>query len=152
MKTFTRRTAFLLAVSVATSIAPAGLASPPVRAQETIECAAPAAAASPASAQMAATPAPMEADFPEAGGDLTVFAAASLTDAFGKMKTDLEAAHPGLSITYNFAGSQALVTQLQEGAKADVFASANNAQMQAAEDNGSIAGEPETFVHNKLAS
>ena len=82
--------------------------------------------------QMAATPAAMEAEFPEAGGDLTVFAAASLTDAFGQMKTDLEAAHPGLTITYNFAGSQALVTQLQEGAKADVFASANNAQMQAA--------------------
>ena len=44
------------------------------------------------------------------------------------MKTDLEAAHPGLTITYNFAGSQALVTQLKEGAKADVFASANNTQ------------------------
>ena len=67
------------------------------------------------------------------------------------METDLEAAHPGLTITYNFAGSQALVTQLQEGAKADVFASANNAQMKAAIDNGSISGEPEPFVRNRLA-
>jgi molybdate transport system substrate-binding protein len=118
----------------------------------TIECPAPAAAASPAStAKMAATPESMEAEFPEAGGNLTVFAAASLTDAFDKIKTDLEAAHPGLSITYNFAGSQALVTQLQEGAKADVFASANNAQMKTAIDNGSITGEPRTFVHNRLA-
>jgi molybdate transport system substrate-binding protein len=142
----------MLAVSFATLMSPAGLASTPARAQMTIECAAPAATASPASAaEMAATPEAMEAEFPEGGGDLTVFAAASLTDAFGKMKTDLEAAHPGLSITYNFAGSQALVTQLKEGAEADVFASANDTQMKAALDNGSISGEPETFIHNKLA-
>lgn len=82
---------------------------------------------------------------------MTVFAAASLTDAFEDVKTDLESAHPGLAITYNFAGSQALVTQLSEGAAADVFASANNAQMTAAEENGSISGEPVTFVHNELA-
>jgi molybdate transport system substrate-binding protein len=142
----------MLVVSFATLISPAGLASTPVRAQMTIECAAPAAAASPASAaEMAATPEAMEAKFPEGGGDLTVFAAASLTDAFGQMKTDLEAAQPGLTITYNFAGSQALVTQLKEGAEADVFASANATQMKAAIDNGSISGEPETFIHNKLA-
>jgi molybdate transport system substrate-binding protein len=82
---------------------------------------------------------------------LTVFAAASLTDAFGQMKTDLEAAHPGLHITYNFGGSQALVTQLKEGAHADVFASANATQMQAAITNGSISGQPVTFVRNRLA-
>ena len=70
--------------------------------------------------------------FPDGGGELTVFAAASLTDAFEAMQADLEAANPGLAITYNFGGSQALVTQLTEGAEADVFASANNAQMEAA--------------------
>ena len=43
------------------------------------------------------------------------------------------------------------MTQLDEGAEADVFASANNAQMDAATENGSIAGEPVTFVHNQLA-
>lgn len=89
--------------------------------------------------------------FPAGGGDLTVFAAASLTDAFEDMKSDLEAAHPDLVITYNFAGSQALVTQLDQGAEADVFASANSAQMSAATENGSIAGEPVTFVRNELA-
>jgi molybdate transport system substrate-binding protein len=142
----------MLAVSFATLISPVGLAGAPARAQMTIECAGPAAASSPTSAaEMAATPAAMEAEFPEGGGNVTVFAAASLTDAFGKMKTDLEAAHPGLTITYNFTGSQALVTQLKEGAQADVFASANNAQMQAAIDNGSISGEPGTFIHNRLA-
>ena len=89
--------------------------------------------------------------FPTDGGDLTVFAAASLTDAFEQMKTDLEATNPGLAITYNFAGSQALVTQLGEGAAADVFAAANDAQMRAAIDQDAIAGEPATFVRNRLA-
>lgn len=119
----------------------------------TFECLAPAApAASPASIDVAASsPEATETAFPEGGGDLTVFAAASLTDAFEQIETDLEAAHPGLSIAYNFGGSQALVTQLAEGAEADVFASANTAQMQAASDNGSISGEPVTFVHNRLA-
>ena len=119
----------------------------------TFECPAPqAASASPvtSASRVAASPA-ADATFSDAGGDLTVFAAASLTDAFDQMKSDLEAAHPGLRITYNFAGSQALVTQLEQGAKADVFASANNAQMTAAEELGLIAGEPETFAHNELA-
>jgi molybdate transport system substrate-binding protein len=92
----------------------------------------------------------MAAAFPEGGGDLTVFAAASLTEAFGEIKTDLEAAHPGLAITYNFAGSQALVTQLGEGAEADIFASANNTQMQAAQDKDLLSGDPVTFVENEL--
>ena len=92
----------------------------------------------------------MDAAFPDGGGDLTVFAAASLTDAFGTMKTDLEAAHPGLAITYNFGGSQALVTQLSEGAEADVFASANNTQMTAAQEKDLISGDPVSFVKNQL--
>jgi molybdate transport system substrate-binding protein len=99
---------------------------------------------------MAAASPVATAAFPANGGQLTVFAAASLTDAFGKMKRDLEAAHPGLTITYNFAGSQTLATQLQQGAHADVFASANTTQMKAAQKNGSIASAPVPFVHNKL--
>src|SRR5919107_1670589 len=89
--------------------------------------------------------------FPPEGGDLTVFAAASLTDAFEAIEQELEATTPSLSITYNFGGSQALVTQLEEGAQADVFASANMAQMQTASDNGSISAEPVVFVRNRLA-
>jgi molybdate transport system substrate-binding protein len=108
-------------------------------------------AASPAAGTAAlASPVASDAAFPEGGGQLTVFAAASLTDAFGKVKTDLEAAHPGLSITYNFAGSQTLVTQVKEGAQADVFASADTKQMNAAIANGSVSGNPVTFVHNRL--
>lgn len=91
------------------------------------------------------------AQFPKGGGDLTVFAAASLTDAYETIKTDLEASHEGLIITYNFAGSQALVTQMTEGAEADVFASANDTQMEAAVEADLIAGDPVTFVRNRLA-
>ncbi len=119
-----------------------------------IDCPAPATpAASPAAGPGAAEASPVttEIAFPEDGGELTVFAAASLTEAFEQMKTDLQAAHPELTVTYNFGGSQALVTQLSEGAEADVFASANIAQMQAASDNGSISGEPVIFVRNRLA-
>ncbi|CAA9566384.1 MAG: Molybdenum ABC transporter, substrate-binding protein ModA [uncultured Thermomicrobiales bacterium] len=105
------------------------------------------AAGSPTPApDVAATP----VAFPGGGGDLTVFAAASLTDAFERIATDLEAANEGLRIEFNFGGSQALVTQLAEGAEADVFASANTTQMTAAQDQGSIAGTPVTFVRNRL--
>ena len=93
----------------------------------------------------------VQADFPTEGGDLTVFAAASLTDAFEAIEQELEAATPNLSITYNFGGSQALVTQLEEGAQADVFASANAAQMNAAVAAGLVAGEPLPFTQNRLA-
>jgi molybdate transport system substrate-binding protein len=101
-----------------------------------------------------ATPVAVEEDavvFPAEGGDLTVFAAASLTDAFEAIEQELEAANPGLSITYNFGGSQALVTQLEEGAQADVFASANLAQMEAATEANLVTSTPVPFVHNRLA-
>jgi len=93
----------------------------------------------------------VEAAFPAEGGELTVFAAASLTDAFAAIEQELEAANPNLSITYNFGGSQALMTQLEEGAQADVFASANVAQMDAAIAAGLVAGAPLPFTHNRLA-
>lgn len=101
-----------------------------------------------------ATPATAEQDpvaFPAEGGDLTVFAAASLTDAFEAIEQELEAATPNLSITFNFGGSQTLVTQLEEGAQADVFAPANAAQMDAAIAAELVSGAPAPFVHNRLA-
>jgi molybdate transport system substrate-binding protein len=123
-----------------------------ISAQTSWECAPPASAASPTAATSpAASPEPQEAvAFPEGGGSLTVFAAASLTDAFNDMKTDLEAANPGLTITYNFAGSQALVTQLSEGAEADVAALASKGQMTNAVDAGVIEGESSIFAKNIL--
>ncbi len=62
---------------------------------------------------------------------LTVFAAASLTQAFEEIGNGFEAEHPGVHITYKFAGSQALRTQIEQGAPADVFASASPADMDA---------------------
>ena len=125
--------------------------SAPARALATFECAAPSVATQGAAVSASpTTPEVHEAAFPDSGGELTVFAAASLTDAFGEIKADLEAEHPGLTISYNFAGSQALVTQLAEGAAADVFASANTAQMTAAQEKGVISAEPVTFARNAL--
>ncbi|MDQ3514342.1 MAG: molybdate ABC transporter substrate-binding protein [Chloroflexota bacterium] len=102
---------------------------------------------------VAASPAPAitAADlFPAGGGELTIFAAASLTGAFGEMETALEGAVEGLEVTLNLAGSQALATQLAEGAEADVFASANQTQMTVAVEAGRIVGEPVPFVSNFL--
>src|SRR4051812_31669400 len=56
-------------------------------------------------------------------GTVTVFAAASLTESFTKIGKDFEAANPGSKMTFNFAGSSALATQVNQGAPADVFAS-----------------------------
>ncbi|MBV9120854.1 MAG: molybdate ABC transporter substrate-binding protein [Chloroflexi bacterium] len=83
-------------------------------------------------------------------GDLTVFAAASLTDAFNQMKSNVEGASAGSRVTLNFAGSQILRTQLSQGAKADLFASADTANMDGAKSDGSIEGQPTIFAHNKL--
>ena len=116
-------------------------------------CDAPAAApaASPADAAETGSPTAVEAvPFPENAGTVTIFAAASLTDAFAEVETTLEAANPGLDIVNNFAGSQALVTQLTEGAPADVAALAANTAMTNAIEADVISGEPESFVENRL--
>src|ERR1700741_3160454 len=63
-------------------------------------------------------------------GSLTVFAAASLTESFNDEKATLATSSPGLSLTYSFAGTSALVQQIQQGAPADVFASADQKNMQ----------------------
>jgi molybdate transport system substrate-binding protein len=87
----------------------------------------------------------------EVSGELTAFAAASLTEAFQEIASTLEDDHPGLEITFNFAGSQQLATQLADGAGADLFASANTAQMKAARDADVISAEPVIFTRNRLA-
>jgi molybdate transport system substrate-binding protein len=86
---------------------------------------------------------------PLLSGSLNVFAASSLTGAFNDEKETLTSSHPGLSLTYNFAGSQALVTQIQQGAPADVFASADEKNMQTLVDAG-LVDIPKKFAHNKL--
>lgn len=83
-------------------------------------------------------------------GPLLVSAAASLTDAFGAMAAAFEAAHPGVDVVLNTAGSSALRTQILEGAPADVFASANTRNMDRVVEAGEVAGEPRVFARNRL--
>jgi molybdate transport system substrate-binding protein len=80
-------------------------------------------------------------------GDVKVFAAASLTAAFTEIGAQYTAANGGTDVTFNFAGSQALATQIQQGAPADVFASADLANMDNVKD---LTGTPRNFASNRL--
>lgn len=84
------------------------------------------------------------------GGELTVFAAASLTDTFEAIADAFEQAHPDVTILFNFGGSSTLAAQIDQGAPADVFASANDTQMQVVIDGGRITETPVTFAKNRL--
>jgi molybdate transport system substrate-binding protein len=98
----------------------------------------------------ACAPAVAPASAPESR-TLNVFAAASLTDAFTEIGQNFEAANPGVTVTFNFAGSQALRTQIEEGAPADVFASANQTEMEALVMSEYVAqAAPQVFLNNKL--
>ncbi|RIK43316.1 MAG: molybdate ABC transporter substrate-binding protein [Chloroflexi bacterium] len=82
---------------------------------------------------------------------LTVFAAASLTEAFSAIGQEFAAANPDVKVAFNFAGSQRLAQQIAEGAPADVFASADNRQMETIIAAGRItSGTQRTFVRNRL--
>jgi molybdate transport system substrate-binding protein len=80
-------------------------------------------------------------------GNITVFAAASLTDAFGEIGKAFTAANPKTGVTFNFASSATLATQINEGGPADVFASADNATMKTVTDKANAA-DPRTFASN----
>jgi len=83
-------------------------------------------------------------------GQLTVFAASSLTDAFEALGRAFQEEHPDIAVTFNFGSSSTVATQLIEGASADVFASANQAQMDRVADAGLISAPPELFATNRL--
>ena len=80
--------------------------------------------------------------------EIKVFAAASLTAAFTKIGEDFTAANGGTKVTLNFAGSQALATQIQQAAPADVFASADITNMDKVKD---LVNTPQNFASNLLA-
>jgi molybdate transport system substrate-binding protein len=82
-----------------------------------------------------------------APGEIKVFAAASLTAAFTKIGEDFTAANGGTKVTFNFAGSQALATQIQQSAPADVFASADIPNMDKVKD---LVGTPRNLASNQL--
>ncbi|MCA9692933.1 MAG: molybdate ABC transporter substrate-binding protein [Myxococcales bacterium] len=83
------------------------------------------------------------------GEALAVYAATSLTEAFTDLERSFEAAHPGVDVIVTFAGSQVLRLQIEQGAAADVYASANLEHMGALVDAGLVEGS-EAFAHNEL--
>ena len=87
---------------------------------------------------------------PKESGTLTVLAAASLTTSFTKLKTEFEAAHPGVTVKVTYDGSSTLVQQITNGAAADVFASADTANMDKITKAGLNDGTPQLFAKNKL--
>jgi molybdate transport system substrate-binding protein len=84
--------------------------------------------------------------------ELTVFAAASLTGAFTELGAAFEQDHPGTRVRFNFAGSQQLTVQLEHGAEADVFASADERWMTYVAEQELLAGPPRLFAHNRLVA
>lgn len=93
---------------------------------------------------------PTEAAWPDGEVELTVFAASSLTDAYAEIADAIETTHPNVTIVVETAGSQTLVTQLSEGARADVLATANTSTMRQAQDSDLLDGSPVPFVANRL--
>lgn len=79
--------------------------------------------------------------------ELTVFAAASLTDTFTELAEEFEKDHPGVKVTLSFGGSSDLVAQIEDGAPADVFASADTKNM---DKLGDLAANPQDFAANTL--
>jgi len=83
-------------------------------------------------------------------GTITVFAASSLSAAFTTIGADFEKSHPGTMVKFSFAGSSSLAAQIQQGAIGDLFASADQPNMQRVVDGGLNAGAPKVFARNKL--
>jgi molybdate transport system substrate-binding protein len=83
-------------------------------------------------------------------GSVVVFAAASLNGAFDKIGQQFEKQHPDVSMKFNYAGSSSLATSIKQGAKADVFASANTKNMTTVTKDNLATGTPKVFARNKL--
>jgi molybdate transport system substrate-binding protein len=83
-------------------------------------------------------------------GSITVSAASSLTASFTQLATMFRSIHPGTTVAFNFGSSGTLATQIQQGAPADVFASASPGDMQTVQKSGDIEGTPVIFARNSL--
>lgn len=90
-------------------------------------------------------------DTDQTSATLTIFAAASLKDVFPKIYEEFKKTHPNYTIEFSFGGSSELATQINNGAEADVFASANEKQMTVASDAGNVdAAGTKIFATNTL--
>jgi molybdate transport system substrate-binding protein len=85
----------------------------------------------------------------EQGGTLTILAASSLTDAFGELGNTFEEQNQGVEVKQTFGASSDLLAQIQQGAPADVFASAAEEEMNTAVKDGLVPRKPEVFVKNR---
>lgn len=81
---------------------------------------------------------------------LTVYAAASLTSTFTELGKQFEASHQGVKVSFSFGGSSDLVAQIEQGAPADVFASADTKNMDKAVSAKAVEGDPVNFASNTL--
>lgn len=90
-------------------------------------------------------------EFPVAGGDITVLAAASLTEPLTEIAAMVEERFPNVRVNLSFAGSPALVEQVRSGAPADVLVLADFETMASAAKDGLVAGEPSIFARNRMA-
>lgn len=155
----------LLAVVVAVSLAVAGCAgssgntasSAPVVTSSSVGSAGAAPNADASSSTALSTSAPSSSGSSstasgggELSGTVTVFAAASLQKTFDELTATFEKEHPGVDVQVSYDGSSTLVTQLTQGAEADVFASADQNNMTKATDAGLIDGTPTVFATNTL--
>jgi molybdate transport system substrate-binding protein len=83
-------------------------------------------------------------------GSIHVFAAASLTASFNALGIAFHKANPGVGVNFNYAGTPTLVTQIEQGAPADVFASADTTNMDKLTADGFAMGSSQVFAHNQL--
>jgi molybdate transport system substrate-binding protein len=86
----------------------------------------------------------------DVSSEVVVFAASSLTDAFQEIGQSFTTAQPGIKLTFNFGSSSQLATQLRQGARGDVFASADQAQMDNALKADVLGGQARVFARNRL--
>lgn len=87
---------------------------------------------------------------PNVSGEITVFAAASLTESFNAIAKQFEKKYPDVTVKFDFDASSNLAAQIQQGAPADVFASADEANLQKTVDSGDVVGPPQVFAKNRL--
>lgn len=102
------------------------------------------------SANVSLTHASSRATSSEARGSITVSAAASLTDAFRALAREFRKTHPTVRVTFNFGSSSALVSQIQAGAPADVFAAADTSSVDKLAASGQVNKAPRIFARNSL--
>jgi molybdate transport system substrate-binding protein len=102
------------------------------------------------SGSAASKPSTTTAAAPKLTGSITVSAAASLTEAFGRIATDFRTANPGTTVTFNFGSSGTLATQIQQGAPVDVFASADPALVTPLQPAKLVAGRATVIANNEL--